>query len=120
MIEDKEDCCENCEEGIEPCCDEELAEHIDAIFAEVEVEEQSEPEQPDPFVPEVKAKSSKHKDLAKHICCPNQFHHIYDAMTTMNNKELVKLREELRKHTKNNTLHPTLEIRLRNAIAKSK
>lgn len=118
MIEE-EDCCDNCEEGIEPCCDEELAEHIDAIFAEGEEEEQAEPEQPDPFVPEVKAKSNVTQELARHICCPNQFHHIYAAMTTMDHKQLVKLRDDLRKINKNRALHPTLEIRLRNAIAKS-
>ena len=112
---DKEDCCDNCEEGIEPCCDE--------IVEEVIVEEQTEEQpiaEPDTlFVPEEKAKNNVAKDLAKHLCCPNRFHHIYSVMATMNGKQLTKLRDDLRKHNNNKALHPTLEIKLRNAIAKS-
>lgn len=110
MIEDKEDCCDNCEEGIEPCCDEIVEEEtVEQLIAEPETL----------FVPEEKAKSNINKDLARHICCPNQFHHIYAAMATMNGKELIKLRDDLRKHNNNKALHSTLEIRLRNAIAKA-
>lgn len=114
---DKEDCCENCEEGIEPCCDEELAEHIDNIFAEVEKEEQAEPEQPDPFVPEVKAKDRLAEDLAKHLCCQNKFYIIIKAMQGLKAAQLKKLRDDLRKYTQTNQLHPMLESKFRNAIA---
>lgn len=117
MIEEK-DCCDNCEEGIEPCCDEELAQHIDAIFAEVEEEEHVEPEQPAPFVPETKAKNKLADDLVKHLCCQNKFYIIYRAMETLNEKELTKLRTDLRKFTPTNQLHPALESKFRHAIAK--
>lgn len=115
---DKEDCCDNCEEGIEPCCDEELAEHIDNIFAEVDKEEQSEPEQPAPFVPETKAKNRLAEDLAKHLCCPNKFYIITKAMNDLNEKELKKLRDDLRSYVPSKTLHSMLESKFRNALAK--
>lgn len=114
---DKEDCCENCEEGIEPCCDEELANHIDEIFAEVDKEEQAEPEQPAPFIPEVKAKNKLADDLAKHLCCQNKFYIIYRAMEQMNEKELTKLRTDLRKYTKTGQLHPQLESKFRHKLS---
>lgn len=106
---DKEDCCENCEEGIEPCCDEELAQHIDSIFAEVEKDEQVEPEQPAPFIEEPKAKNRLAEELAKHLCCQNKFYIITRAMESLNEKELTKLRTDLRKFTTTNQLHPMLE-----------
>lgn len=113
MIEDK-DCCDNCIEGIEPCCDEELAAHI-----EEQLEEQAEPEQPDPFVPELKAKDRLAEDLAKHLCCQNKFYIIVKAMNDLSATKLKKLRDDLRKYTPNNQLHPQLESKFRHAIAKT-
>jgi hypothetical protein len=110
----EEDCCDNCEEGIEPCCDEELAEHI-----EEQLNEQIEPEQPTEFVPEVKAKNRLADDLAKHLCCQNKFYIIIKAMADLNEKELTKLRDDLRNFTKTNQLHPQLESKFRHALAKS-
>ncbi len=107
-----EDCCENCEEGIEPCCDEELAEHI-----EEQLVEQSEPEQQPQFKPEVKAKNRLAEELAKHLCCQNKFYIIYRAMTDLKEKELIKLRDDLRKFTKTGILHPQLESKFRHALA---
>lgn len=110
---DKEDCCDNCEEGIEPCCDEELAQHIDNIFAEVE--------KPAETVKKVKTKgvTIDIEDLAKHLCCPNKFYIITKAMHDLNSKELTKLRDDLRSYTKTNELHPMLESKFRHAIDKA-
>lgn len=111
MIEEK-DCCDNCEEGIEPCCDEELQEHI-----EEQLVEQSEPEQQPQFIPEPKAKNKLVDELARHLCCQNKFYIIYRVMETMNEKELTKLRSDLRKFTKTNQLHPQLESKFRQKLA---
>ncbi len=112
MIEDKEDCCDNCEEGIEPCCDEELAAHI-----EEQLVEQSTPEPQPQFVPETKAKDRLAEELAKHLCCQNKFYIITKAMQGMKATQLKKLRDDLRKYTPNNQLHPMLESTFRHAIA---
>lgn len=112
MIEEK-DCCDNCEEGIEPCCDEELAEHI-----EEQLVEQSEPEQQPQFIEEPKAKNRLAEELAKHLCCQNKFYIITKAMNDLNKSELTKLRDDLRKYTPKNQLHPQLESKFRHAIAK--
>ena len=109
---DKEDCCDNCEEGIEPCCDEELAEHIEEQLAE-----QSEPEQQPQFTPEIKAKNRLAEELAKHLCCQNKFYIIYKAMEQLNEKETIKLRTELRNFTKTGQLHPQLESKFRHKLA---
>ena len=111
---DKEDCCDNCEEGIEPCCDEELAEHI-----EEQLVEQSTPEQQTLFVPELKAKDRLAEELARHLCCPNKFYVITKAMNDLSATKLKKLRDDLRKYTKTNQLHPQLESKFRHAIAKT-
>lgn len=112
MIEEK-DCCDNCEEGIEPCCDEELKQHI-----EEQLVEQDTPEQQTQFVEEPKAKNRLAEELAKHLCCQNKFYIITRAMDTLNEKELTKLRTDLRKFTTTNQLHPALESKFRNALAK--
>lgn len=109
----EEDCCDNCEEGIEPCCDEELAEHI-----EEQLVEQSKPEQQPEFVKEPKAKNRLAEELAKHLCCQNKFYIITKAMNDLNENELKKLRDDLRKYTKTNQLHPALESKFRHALAK--
>lgn len=113
---DKEDCCDNCEEGIEPCCDEELAQHI-----EEQLNEQIEPEQPTEIVKKVKTKgvTTDIENLAKHLCCQNKFYIIFKAMNDLNSKELTKLRDDLRKYTKTNELHPMLESKFRHAINKA-
>lgn len=112
MIEDK-DCCDNCIEGIEPCCDEELQEHI-----EEQLVEQSEPEQQPQFV-DLPKKSRLAEELARHLCCQNKFYIIYKAMHDMSTDELTQLRDDLRKFTPKNELHPHLEGKFRHAINKS-
>ena len=112
MIEDK-DCCDNCIEGIEPCCDEELKQHI-----EEQLVEQSEPEQQTQFTPEVKAYDNLAKELAPHLCCIGQFFHIERVVETINDiEELKNLRTNLRKYTGTGFLHSHLESRFRNKIA---
>lgn len=110
---DKEDCCDNCDEGIEPCCDEELAEHI-----EEQLNEHIEPEQPTEFVPETKAKDRLAEQLAKHLCCQNKFYVIVKALNDLNETQIKKLRDDLRKYTKTGILHPSLESKFRHALAK--
>lgn len=108
----EEDCCDNCEEGIEPCCDEELAQHI-----EEQIVEQTKPEQQTDIVTE--GVTIGIESLAKHLCCQNKFYIIYKAMAELNSKELTHLRDELRKFVPSNQLHPHLESKFRHAIAKS-
>jgi hypothetical protein len=108
----EEDCCDNCEEGIEPCCDEELAEHI-----EEQIVEQTKPEQQTEIVTE--GVTIGIESLAKHLCCQNKFYIIYKAMANLNNEELTHLRDELRKYVPSNQLHPHLESKFRHALAKS-
>ena len=109
----EEDCCDNCDEGIEPCCDEELAQHI-----EEQLNEQIEPEQPTEIVKSIKTSgvTSDVADLAKHLCCQNKFYIIYKAMSGLNKKELIKLRDDLRSFVPGNKLHHELERRFNRAI----
>ena len=93
MIE--EDCCDNCEEGIEPCCDEELAEHIEIVTEGV---------------------TADIEQLARHLCCQTRFHHIYTAMNGLSKEELGKLRDQLRSFTPTNSLHPHLNAAFCKAI----
>ena len=108
----EEDCCDNCEEGIEPCCDEKLAQYI-----EEHIVEQTKPEQQTDIITE--GVTIGIESLAKHLCCPNKFYIIYKAMANRDSKELIHLRDELRKYTKTNELHPMLESKFRNAINKA-
>jgi hypothetical protein len=108
----EEDCCDNCEEGIEPCCDEELAQHIEEYIVE-----QDKPEQQTDIVTE--GITIGIESLAKHLCCQNKFYIIYKAMANLNNKELVHLRDALRKYVPSNQLHPHLESKFRHAIEKA-
>ena len=108
----EEDCCDNCEEGIEPCCDEELAQHI-----EEHIVEQDKPEQQTDIVTE--GVTIGIESLAKHLCCQNKFYIIYKAMANLSGKELTHLRDELRKYVPNNQLHPHLESKFRHAIEKA-
>lgn len=109
----EEDCCDNCEEGIEPCCDEELAQHI-----EEQLNEQNEPEQPTEIVKKVKTKgvTTDIENLAKHLCCQNKFYIIYKAMSGLSKPELTKLRDELRSYVPGNKLHDQLERRFNRDI----
>ena len=100
----EEDCCDNCEEGIEPCCDEELAQHI-----EEHIVEQDKPEQQTDIITE--GVTIGIESLAKHLCCPNKFYIIYKAMANLNSKELIHLRDELRSYVPGNKLHDQLERR---------
>lgn len=106
----EEDCCDNCEEGIEPCCDEELAQHIDNIFAEVE--------KPVETVKKVKTTgvTTNIEDLAKHLCCQNKFYIIYKHMGGLSKTELKKLRDDLRSYVPGNVLHHELERRFNREI----
>ena len=108
----EEDCCDNCEEGIEPCCDEELAQHI-----EEHIVEQDKPEQQTDIITE--GVTIGIESLAKHLCCQNKFYIIYKAMANLNSKELTYLRDELRKYVPSNQLHPHLESKFRHAIEKA-
>jgi hypothetical protein len=105
----EEDCCDNCEEGIEPCCDEELAEHI-----EEQIVEQTKPDQQTDIVTE--GITIGIESLAKHLCCQNKFYIIYKAMANLSGKELTHLRDALRKYVPSNQLHPHLESKFRHAI----
>ena len=105
----EEDCCDNCEEGIEPCCDEELAEHI-----EEQIVKQIKPEQQTEIVTE--GVTTDIQLLAKHLCCQNKFYIIYKAMSGLSKKELTYLRDELRKYVPGNKLHDQLERRFNRDI----
>ena len=105
----EEDCCDNCEEGIEPCCDEELAQHI-----EEHIVEQTKPEQQTDIITE--GVTIGIESLAKHLCCPNKFYIIYKAMANRNSKDLIHLRDELRKYVPGNKLHNDLERRFNRDI----
>jgi len=107
----EEDCCDNCEEGIEPCCDEELAQHI-----EEHIVEHTKPEQQTDIVTE--SVTIGIESLAKHLCCQNKFYIIYKAMANRDSKELIYLRDELRKYVPSNQLHSQLESKFRHAIGK--
>lgn len=105
----EEDCCDNCEEGIEPCCDEELAQHI-----EEHIVEQDKPEQQTDIITEGVTVDIHH--LAKHLCCQNKFYIIYKAMNGLSKSELTKLRDELRSYVPGNKLHHQLERRFNRDI----
>jgi hypothetical protein len=105
----KEDCCDNCEDGIEPCCDEELAQHI-----EEHIVEQDKPEQQTDIITEGVTKDIQH--LAKHLCCQNKFYIIYKAMSGLSKSELTKLRDELRSYVPSKKLHDQLERRFNRDI----
>lgn len=105
----EEDCCDNCEDGIEPCCDEELAQHIEEYIVE-----QDKPEQQTDIVTE--GVTIGIESLAKHLCCPNKFYIIYKAMANCNSKELIYLRDELRKYVPSNKLHDQIERRFNRDI----
>jgi hypothetical protein len=101
MIEE-ENCCDNCEEGIEPCCDEELAQHI-----EEQLVEHTKPEQQTEVITE--GVTLDIEELARHLCCQTRFHHIHSAMHGLTSNELIKLRDALRSYTPTNSLHPHLD-----------
>ena len=103
MIE--EDCCDNCEEGIEPCCDEELAEHI---------VEHTKPEQQTDIVTE--GVTLDIEELARHLCCQTSFHNIYNVMHGLDKNGLIKLRDMLKEYTPTNSLHPHLNAMFEKAI----
>jgi hypothetical protein len=105
----EEDCCDNCEEGIEPCCDEELAQHI-----EEHIVEQDKPEQQTDIVTE--GVTIGIESLAKHLCCQNKFYIIFKAMNGLNKAELIHLRDELRKYVPSKKLHDQLERRFNRDI----
>jgi hypothetical protein len=75
-----DDCCDNCVEGIEPCCDEIQTE---GVTTDIET-------------------------LASHLCCQNRFHYIYDVMHGLTKQELIDLRDTLKTYTPTNALHPHL------------
>ena len=105
----EEDCCDNCEEGIEPCCDEELAQHI-----EEHIVEQDKPEQQTDIITE--GVTIDTNILAKYLCCQNKFYIIYKAMSGLSKKELTKLRDDLRSYVPGKKLHDKLEIRFNRVI----
>ena len=94
----EEDCCDNCEEGIEPCCDEELAQHI---------VEHTKPEQQTDIVTEGVTIDINH--LVNCLCCPSKFYVIQNALAGLNEAEIVKLRNDLRTYTKTGMMHRMLE-----------
>ena len=91
MIEEK-DCCDNCIEGIEPCCDEVLQEHIEQT---------------------IKTSGVTHDidELASHLCCQRNLYIIHEVMDTLNKEELIKLRDQLRSYVPTGILHSELEQR---------
>jgi hypothetical protein len=97
----EEDCCGNCENG-EPCCDEELAQHI-----EEQLVEHTKPEQQTEVITE--GVTLDIEELARHLCCQTRFHHIHNAMHGLTSNELIKLRDALRSYTPTNSLHPHLD-----------
>ena len=105
----EEDCCDNCEEGIEPCCDEELAEHI-----EEHIVEQTKPEQQTDIVTE--GVTLDIEELARHLCCQTKFHHIYNVMQGLSKDALINLRDALKSYTPTNSLHPHLNAVFEKAI----
>jgi hypothetical protein len=105
----EEDCCDNCEEGIEPCCDEELAQHI-----EEHIVEHTKPEQQTDIVTE--GVTLDIEELARHLCCKTSFHVIYDAMYGLDKNGLIKLRDMLKEYTPTNSLHPHLNAVFEKAI----
>jgi hypothetical protein len=98
----EEDCCDNCEEGIEPCCDEELAQHI-----EEHIVEQDKPEQQTDIVTEGVTTNIDY--LVNCLCCPSKFYVIQNALTGLSKEEIVELRNRLRTYTKTGMLHRMLE-----------
>jgi hypothetical protein len=104
----EEDCCDNCIDG-EPCCDEELAQHI-----EEHIVEQTKPEQQTDIITEGVTKDIE--ELARHLCCQTSFHVIYDAMHGLNKNELINLRDALRSYTPTNSLHFHLNAVFEKAI----
>lgn len=87
-----EDCCDNCEEGVEPCCDEELQEEIVEVI-------------------KTKNVTTDLDELAKHLCCQNKFYIIYKHMDGLTKTQLKKLRDDLRSYVPGNKLHDQLERR---------
>lgn len=81
------DCCENCVEGIEPCCD------------EIEVVE-----------PTVVNDKYDIKQLAALVCCPGKFHPIYKTMAKLSDIELFIFRDQLRDYSGQARLHSLLEL----------
>lgn len=96
MIEDK-DCCDNCIEGIEPCCDEVLAEQIEEQIVTEGV-------------------TTDLDELARHLCCQTKFYIIYKAMNGLSKKELTKLRDGLRSYVPSKVLHPQLEAKFNQVL----
>jgi predicted amidophosphoribosyltransferase len=105
----EEDCCDNCEEGIEPCCDEELAQHI-----EEHIVEQDKPEQQTDIITE--GVTVDIEELARHLCCQTKFHHIYKVMPGLGKNELINLRDALRSYTLTNSLPFHLNAAFEKAI----
>lgn len=79
MIE--EDCCDNCEEGIEPCCDEIVTE---GVTTDIDY-------------------------LVNCLCCPSKFYVIQNAIAGLSEAEIVKLRDKLRTYTNTGMMHRMLE-----------
>jgi hypothetical protein len=104
----EEDCCGNCIDG-EPCCDEELAQHI-----EEHIVEQTKPEQQTDIITEGVTKDIE--ELARHLCCQTSFHIIYDAMYGLSKNELINLRDALKSYTPTNSLHFHLNAVFEKAI----
>ena len=96
MIEDK-DCCDNCIEGVEPCCDEELQQQIEEQIVTEGV-------------------TTDIDELARHLCCQTKFYIIYKAMDGLSNKDLVELRNRLREYMPDKVLHPHLEAKFNQVI----
>ena len=104
----EEDCCGNCIDG-EPCCDEELAQHI-----EEHIVEHTKPEQQTDIITE--GVTLDIEELARHLCCQTSFHVIYDAMYGLDKNGLIKLRDMLKEYTPTNSLHPHLNAVFEKAI----
>lgn len=79
MTED--DCCDNCEEGIEPCCDEIVTEGVTTDIGY----------------------------LVNCLCCPSKFYVIQNSLTGLSETEIVKLRDDLRTYTNTGMMHRMLE-----------
>lgn len=94
---DKEDCCDNCIEGVEPCCDEELAEQIEEKIVTEGV-------------------TVDLNELARHLCCQTKFYIIHRAMNGLSKDELVNLRDGLRSFVPSKVLHPALEAKFNQAL----
>ena len=87
-----DDCCNNCIEGIEPCCDEELQLHIEQVI-------------------ETAGVTADIDELASHLCCQRNFYIIYEVMDKLDKEDLIKLREQLRSYVPTGKLHNELEQR---------